>query len=235
MKTLIVVPIYNEVPTIRKMLEHLDSIKKKDEELLIVDDGSRDGSSEIISQFNSLKKITHRKNFGYGKSLIDGFDFAIEGGYDLVITLDCDFQHRPELIPVFKEKIKQVDILSGSRYKHGVTNGAPQDRVRINGEITKLINKNTSLNITDAFCGFKAYKVESLEKLELSEWGYGMPVQMWVQVDVNDLEIKEYPVEAIYCNEERNFKGQFRNPKERLSYYKKVFNNEISKLKEQNE
>lgn len=230
MNTLIVIPIFNEVSTIKNLLEHLLDMVSKDEHILVIDDGSTDGSSQILSSYPNISKITHPRNQGYGASLIDGFNFAKVKEYQLVITLDCDFQHRPELIPVFKTEIAYLDILSGSRYINGIPSNVPKDRVDINGIMAKLINDYTGFNITDAFCGFKAYKVKALRKLNLTEKGYGLPIQLWIQARKANLKIKEYPVSAIYCDRRRNFKGQFEDAQHRLKYYKRIFFEELNKF-----
>lgn len=227
MRTLIIIPIFNEVSTIKGLLRNVLETKKENEDIVVIDDGSTDGSSEMLDRYKDIMKVTHSQNQGYGVSLIDGFNFAKENDYQLAITLDCDFQHPPELIPVLKEKIREVDILSGSRYIHGIPTSAPQDRVTINLEITELINKYTNLNITDAFCGFKVYRVSALKKLNLTEQGYGLPIQLWIQVERANLRIKEYPVKAIYCDRRRNFKNQFEDAEHRLRYYKKVLFEEL--------
>jgi len=231
MKTLIIIPVFNEVSNIKDFLKYILENLGKKEEILMIDDGSTDGSSEILSTFKDINMISHSKNQGYGQSLIDGFYFAIVKNYDVAITLDCDFQHCPEAIPVFEKNIGELNILSGSRYLNKIPLHAPKERVKVNQEITKLINKHTNLNITDAFCGFKAYSVEALKKLNLTEKGYGLPIQLWIQASKTALKIKEYPVKAIYCDRRRNFKGQFEDSQHRLKYYKQILFKELNKFK----
>src|ERR1700740_2856950 len=98
--------------------------------------------------------------------------------------MDCDGQPEPERIPVLLEAIHDADIVSGSRYLRDFrqqTLPTPADRREINQIITAELNEELGLNLTDAFCGFKAYRREALEQLHVSETGWGMPLQLWVQ------------------------------------------------------
>lgn len=237
-ESLILIPIYNEQKHIFNVLREVR--KYSSEDLLVVNDGSTDKSKEIIEQFASCAKlkgeliiINHSINEGYGQSLIDGINFAQNNNYKYLVTLDCDEQHEPHLIPQFLKEIKKgkVDIVSGSRYlsPQRQIDTPPRDRYRINHQITKLINKITNYGLTDSFCGFKAYRVESLKKLKLSEKGYGLPLQLLIQAYKNNLTIKELPVSMIYKDKNRTFGNYLDNPETRLKYYLKIIDNEVKR------
>src|SRR4051812_5475663 len=98
MRLLIAVPVYNELKYVVAVLE---KVKRFHPELLVVDDGSRDGTCEVLACRRDLHLIRHPTNFGYGQSLIDAFAYAAAHGYDWVVTMDCDEQHEPEMIPEF--------------------------------------------------------------------------------------------------------------------------------------
>jgi hypothetical protein len=184
--------------------------------------------------------LTHKSNEGYGKSLIDGFNYGINKKYKFIITMDCDKQHQPKDIKKFMRLIstEKWDIVSGSRYLNKLRKTEfkkiPKDRFKINKKITKKINRITKFNLTDSFCGFKAYKVSSLKKLFLTEPGYGMPVQFWIQAYKNRFKIKEIPIKPIYLDYSRNFKYQFKNPKERYKYYLGIIKRELKELENEN-
>ncbi len=235
---LIVIPIYNEQKHIFNVLREVR--KYSSEDLMVINDGSTDESKNIVEEIASCSKIkgkliviNHLKNEGYGKSLIDGINFARNNNYKYLLTLDCDEQHEPELIPQFFKEIKKekFDIVSGSRYLsfQKQIDTPPEDRYIINRKITRMINQVTSYGLTDSFCGFKIYRVESLKKLELTEKGYGLPLQLWVQAYKNNLTVKELPVSMIYKDKNRTFGNYLDNPETRLKYYQKIIDNEVKK------
>src|SRR6185295_11879338 len=127
--------------------------------------------------------LLHPENRGYGQSIIDSFKYADAHGYDWVITMDCDEQHEPEMIPQFIKEIRadRWDIISGSRYLRTNQNNdlPPTDRRAINVAVTTCVNDIYHLGLTDAFCGFKAHRVAAMRQLDLDEPGYAFPLQLW--------------------------------------------------------
>lgn len=237
-ESLILVPIYNEQKHIFNVLREVR--KYSPEDLLVVNDGSTDESREIVEEIASCAKlkgkliiINHSENEGYGKSLIDGINFAQKNNYRYLLTLDCDEQHEPELIPQFFKEIKkgEFDIISGSRYlsSQKQIDAPPEDRYTINRKITQLINEITGYRLTDSFCGFKVYRVEGLSKLELSEKGYGLPLQLWIQAYKNRLTVKELPVSMIYKDKDRTFGNYLDDAEKRIAYYQKIIDSEVRK------
>ena len=122
------------------------------------------------------------------------------------------------------------DILSGSRYyfPQNVEEKVPKERYIINRKITSIINRITGFGLTDSFCGFKAYKVEKLKLLHLTERGYGMPLQVWMQAWKAGLRIREIPVKLIYIDLTKRFHGILGNPDTRMQYYKMIIRKELS-------
>ncbi|MBO8142099.1 MAG: glycosyltransferase family 2 protein [Firmicutes bacterium] len=232
MADLVVIPVYNEAPSVERVLGEVRAAAPR-ADILVIDDGSTDGSSEILRRIPGIRVIRHRENLGYGAALLDGFAFAQENGYARVVTMDCDEQHEPRLIPEFLEHAREWDVVSGSRYldpsvpKRG---NAPEDRRRINALITERINQLTGYRLTDAFCGFKAYRVPALKRLELSERGYAFPLQFWIQAARAGLTVVERPVPLIYVpNFERRFGGDLDDADRRLKYYLEVIEKEVAK------
>ncbi|MGB9875944.1 MAG: glycosyltransferase family 2 protein [bacterium] len=221
-----VLPCYNEEKTIDQVLSGVFQWAS-DCDVLVVDDGSVDRTPLILGSYGNLKIIRHHINLGYGKALLDGFHFARENGYEVCITMDCDAQHEPALIPKFREEIKEWDVVSGSRYLKKPETVPPQDRYQLNMEITKIINEITGYKLTDSFCGFKAYFVPSLCKLNLTEAGYGLPVQFWIQAKRAGLRIKEIPVPLIYMDYSRTFPGKLKDSGERRKYYLEIIKKEL--------
>jgi dolichol-phosphate mannosyltransferase len=163
-------------------------------------------------------------NRGYGAALISAFDHALRHGYDVLVTMDCDGQHEPARIPCLLEAIDDADIVSGSRYLRDFRQNTPvpEERLRINRIVTSEINERFGLSITDAFCGFKAYRRAALAGLRITETGWGMPLQLWVQAARLGLRIKEIGVPRLYLDPNRAFGGVMNDADERLKYYRRV-------------
>ena len=228
MNTLIALPAYNEKKEIGIIISQ---IKKYDLDILVIDDGSTDGTQEELTNIENINTIVHEKNLGYGQTIIDAFKYGISNSYDSIITMDCDGQHIPDEVQIFLTQISNYDIVSGSRYLIQANKSDPQippDRYAINMEINQILSETTNLNLTDSFCGFKAYKTEAIKKMKLTEKGYGMPLQLWMQAWKLGLSIKEIPVELIYNNADKRFNGNLDNPTIRLNYYKEIINREMS-------
>lgn len=221
-------PVFNEAASVNEVL---DEVVRHSDDILVVDDGSSDGTSELLSQRNDIQIETHPENRGYGAALITAFDFARGNGYDVVVTIDCDGQHEPQRIPAFFEACTaDVDIVSGSRYLKQFEGDSepPEQRRRVNKMVTAELNRRLGLELTDAFCGFKAYRVEAITELRLEEFGYGMPLELWVHAAAARLRIVEVPVPLIYLDEKRSFGGVLDDALTRLEYYHLVIDRSIS-------
>jgi glycosyltransferase involved in cell wall biosynthesis len=227
-KTLLAIPVFNEQQYVNGVL---DAAKQYIRNILVIDDGSTDGTAALLSRREGISIITHPENRGYGKSLADAFAFARSRNYDWLITMDCDEQHEPSSIPCFLESIRNddADIISGTRYPQGheVEASVPEDRREINRLITSLLNNRLGLEITDAFCGFKAYRVAALSAISITVPGYAMPMQFWVQAARAGLRLRELPIRLIYKDPTRHFGGFLDDPEARLRHYLDVFEAEL--------
>ena len=230
MRTLVAIPVYNEA---RYLQGVLSKVRAYHGDILVVDDGSTDDTPGILAAERGLFHIRHEGNRGYGQSLIDAFGFARSHGYDWIITMDCDEQHEPAHIPEFLAVAASgdVDIVSGSRYLQRFSDNShpPDDRREINHRITGILNGVLGLRITDAFCGFKAHRVEAIACLHLTEQGYAFPLQFWVQAVRAGLRIRELPVRLIYNDPNRHFGGTLDDPHARLRHYLNVLSAELEK------
>ncbi len=231
-RILTALPVYNEEA---HLLEVLPEVQKYSSSVLVVDDGSTDRTPELLSQIPGIEVIRHPQNSGYGAGLRSAFQFAIEHDFDVLVTIDCDGQHQPQLIPamaaeVFADPEQPWDIVSGSRYLEIFDDNSvpPADRRGINIEITRQLNETLGLNLTDSFCGFKAYRVAALNCFDITELGYAMPLQFWVQAVQHHLRITEFPVPLVYLDEKRSFGGALDDAQKRLMYYREVLQREIS-------
>lgn len=232
MADLIVIPVYNEAPSIEYVLRRTAEAAPGID-ILVIDDGSTDESPQLLSARDDIRMLRHETNLGYGAALMAGFAYAREQGYERVVTMDCDEQHEPALIPEFLQLARRWDVVSGSRYMEGERpqlGEVPEDRRRINKMITDRINELTGYQLTDGFCGFKAYRVTALEGLELTETGYAFPLQFWLQAAAAKLTVTERPVPLIYVPSfERRFGGGLDDSERRLAYYNEVIEKEVAK------
>lgn len=222
MRLLTAIPVYNEEahlsPVLAEVLRYAGDV-------LVVDDGSTDRTPERLGEFPKIQVIRHEVNRGYGAALESAFRHAIEGGYDGLVTLDCDGQHEPKRIPEVAAPLDRFDIVSGSRYLRvfDPSQQPPEQRRRINVEVTRWLNECLRLNLTDAFCGFKAYRTSALKQLTIHDFGYAMPLEVWVQAAAKKLTIVEVPVPLIYLDEKRAFGGSLDDADYRLRHYRAVF------------
>ena len=228
-RLLTALPVYNEV---RHVTPVLDEVLRYSKDVLVVDDGSLDGTKELLAARNYIHVVRHPFNRGYGAALQSAFTFAQRNDYDVLVTIDCDGQHQPRLIPEFAAACEEADIVSGSRYlkKFEGDSAPPAARRQINEQITGEINCRLGLKLTDAFCGFKAYRVSALEKLNITEPGYAMPLELWVQAAHQNLKVIEFPVPLIYLEEARSFGGSLDDAETRLRYYRQIIDRSVAAL-----
>jgi glycosyltransferase involved in cell wall biosynthesis len=225
---LVAIPVFNEE---QHLLGVLRETRRYCSNILVIDDGSTDATPDLLDGSSDVQIVRHAENRGYGASLASAFRHAMCRGYDWLITMDCDEQHEPSAIPRFVEAAAsgEFDIISGSRYTGELDSGdiPPADRRRINGRITKLLNDRLGMSITDAFCGFKMYRVAALKHFSITVPGYAMPLQHWVQAWRANLRITELPVRLIYNDPTRHFGGLLDNPDSRFAHYLEVFEAEM--------
>ena len=223
MRLLTAIPVYNEERHLESVLQE---VRRYSPNILIVNDGSTDRTSALLQQQRDLQVVSHPKNRGYGAALISAFNHFLASDFDVLVTMDCDGQHEPSRIPVLLEALdSKTDIVSGSRNLRDFRQQSlptPADRRQINEIITAELNERLGLRLTDAFCGFKAYRRCPLTRLHLTETGWGMPLQLWVQAAWQGLHVKEVAVPRVYLDPNRTFGGVLNDADQRLAYYRRV-------------
>ncbi len=217
-------PVFNEAETVSEVLDRVAEHFSGD--VIVVDDGSTDDTPVLLAKRGDVAIVRLERNCGYGCALRIGFSIARDIGIDRIVTMDCDGQHEPAHIPDFLAALSGADIVSGSRYlpESGEVGQAPMDRREINARVTTQVNRVTGWSLTDAFCGFKAYRTEALSRLTLTEPGYAMPLELWVRAWQEGLTVTELPVERIYCDRDRTFGEDLDDPERRFAYYMSVWN-----------
>jgi dolichol-phosphate mannosyltransferase len=201
MKSLIIIPTYNERENIERIVPRVLG-QDPSINVLIVDDNSPDGTGQIAD--NMAEKddrifVIHRQNkSGLGTAYITGFKFALQNDYDLVFEMDCDFSHDPKYIPHFLEAIQDVDLVLGSRYISGVNViNWPMSRLLLSYYANVYSRIVTGLPVRDATGGFKCFRREVLEAIDLDEVksnGYSFQIEMSFRAWKKGFKIKEIPI-----------------------------------------
>lgn len=194
MRVLIIIPAYNEELTIGSVV----ALSKKYGDVLVVDDGSSDRTSEIAREAGALV-IRHESNMGKGRALKTGFEYALSKEYDVVVTIDADGQHNPDEIPRLLKPLigGEADLVIGSRYLGGSKKRVPLYR-RLG---LWILNKGTKLAAeteVDSQSGFRAISGKALGKLNLNSEGYSVETDMVVQAKEKGLRIVEVPISVRY-------------------------------------
>ena len=175
MKLTYLVTVYNEVKTVKKAIEQVVNIKYKNKEIIVIDNGSTDGSVEIINKFNKIKKILRKKNLGIGKTMEEGFKNST-GDFIFVQFSDLEYDHKRSIYMMNYAIKNNLDIVLGSRLKN-------KDSSKLNLIIKKpayiativctfLINFFYKKNFTDIIGG-KLYKRSSILKIPINSYHYG--------------------------------------------------------------
>ncbi len=201
MKTLIIIPTYNERENLRPLLQEIFSYAP-DTGVLIVDDNSPDGTGQLADEIhneNPQVSVQHRAGkLGLGTAYIAGFKYAIEHGYDAAFEMDADFSHDPKYLPDFLKKIEQADLVIGSRYIPG---GATPDWSLLRRFISGGGNIYTRLmlgsKIHDWTSGYRCYRRQALESIDLDSvrsQGYAFQIEMAYRVLRQGFRVVETPI-----------------------------------------
>ncbi len=172
MKTAIVIPTYNEAENIKELIEEILKIEE-DLEIIIVDDNSPDGTGEIVrdlaDKINKIHLIVRGGKKSEGKSRIDGCRYALVKGAEIIIEMDADFSHKPGYIPVFLSKIRENDIVIGSRcIPGGRETGRSPLRVLLSKFANFYIKKSYGIkNVYDCTSGYRCFRREVFDKIKL--------------------------------------------------------------------
>ena len=189
----VIVPVYNEKENIEALYKKLIKVLKKEDEIIFVDDGSTDGSYEVIKKIHErdgrVKCIKFARNFGKTAALMAGFEIA-KG--DAVVTIDGDLQNDPDDIPKLLEKLKEYDVVNGWRYDRKDPFFSKKLPSIISNKISRWL---TGLKIHDFNCGLKAYKKECIKDLEIyGEMHRYIPaILSWKGYSVGEVKVKHHP------------------------------------------
>ena len=186
MRRLIIIPTYNEKENVTKMIDRL-MVMPEGFDLLIVDDGSPDGTANLVREAQTrygerVAMIERSGKLGLGTAYIAGFKYALERGYDRIFEMDCDFSHNPDDLPRLDAMLESKSVAIGSRYSRGVNVvNWPMGRLLMSYFASKYVRIITCMPVADATAGCVGYRREVLEAIDFDRVamnGYGFQIEM---------------------------------------------------------
>ncbi len=192
---LVCIPAYNEEKAIgdlvRISLKHADKV-------IVCDDGSADSTAKIAKQ-SGATVISHKKNEGYGASIITLFDRARQENADIMVTIDGDGQHNPDQIPLLLDTLKEnsVDVVIGSRFLDK-SSSTPRYRKQGIKIITSAANFGADFKVSDAQSGFRAYSKKAIESIHPTETGMSVSTEILLKISNKGLSLAEVPITVSY-------------------------------------
>ena len=201
MKTIVISPTFNERKNIKIFIDAV-LIDNPDFDLLIVDDNSPDGTSEKVrelqSEFENLYLEVREKKLGLGTAYIYGFKWALNRKYDRIVQMDADLSHNPKDLAMMVKKLDDNDLVIGSRYIKGISVvNWPLRRLILSYGANTYSRMITGMPIMDGTGGFKAWKSEVLQDIDLDSvrsQGYSFQIEMNFRAWIKGYKLKELPI-----------------------------------------
>ncbi|MGC8498714.1 MAG: polyprenol monophosphomannose synthase [Acidimicrobiales bacterium] len=201
MRTLVVLPTYNEVLNIEPMVRALRRIVPE-ATILVVDDSSPDGTAararELGAAVGQVEVLERPAKAGLGGAYRAGFAWGLERGYELLVEIDCDFSHDPEMLPTLLHEARTFDVVIGSRYVvGGSTPRWSVPRLLLSRGGNWYASVMLGLRVHDATAGYRVYRAEALEQMDYESVradGYGFQIEMTFRARRAGLSISEVPI-----------------------------------------
>jgi dolichol-phosphate mannosyltransferase len=200
-KTLIVVPTYNEKDNLPSLLEALTGFPPEIH-VLVVDDGSPDGTGEIAARWSAdnprVHLIRRAGKMGLGSAYVAGFRWALERDYERIFEMDADFSHDPKYVPEMLAASETADLVIGSRYLTGVNVvNWPMSRLLLSWFANRYARLVSGLPVHDCTAGFKCFRREALQAVDLggiASGGYSFQIEMNYKVWKKGFRLAEVPI-----------------------------------------
>ena len=198
---IIIIPTYNERDNIGRLLERVMALPYG-LHVLVVDDGSPDGTAEIVKEWQAKEPRVHMLQrpgkMGLGSAYRDGFRYALDRGFEYIFEMDADFSHDPDAIGGFLAAAEEADVVLGSRYLNGISVvNWPLQRLLLSYFANAYTRWVTGLPLRDATGGFKCFRRRALEGIRLDNVksdGYGFQIEMSFRCWKKGFKIKEIPI-----------------------------------------
>lgn len=202
MRTLIVVPTFNEIENLKPLTEAILAAVPAGVDLLVVDDGSPDGTGQLadsLAGHNSRISVLHRaKKMGLGTAYVAGFKWGLERGYQALIEMDADFSHDPKYLPQLLDLLNSHDVAIGSRYVKGggtVNWGIGRKILSRGGSFySRLILGASIRDFTGGFNGWRRSVLESVHLDTLRSDGYSFQIELKYRAFLRSFRIAEFPI-----------------------------------------
>lgn len=200
-KALVIIPTYNEIENIKKLLHQIIEFLP-DINILVVDDNSPDGTGEYVKGLSlkdsRVKLLSRAGKLGLGTAYVEGFKYALANNYELAFQMDADFSHDPQELRNMLKEIENYDLVIGSRYIKGVNViNWPMKRLLLSYFANKYTKIVTGIPINDATGGFKCFRAEVLREINLDKIksnGYSFQIEMNFKAWKKGFRIKEIPI-----------------------------------------
>ncbi|MDX1607690.1 MAG: polyprenol monophosphomannose synthase [Candidatus Spechtbacterales bacterium] len=201
-KHLVIIPTYNEIDNIKELVPEILELPH-DFHILVVDDNSPDGTGELVEDMSlkheRINVLRRPWKEGLGKAYIAGFKWALDKDYDTILQMDADFSHLPDYLPRFIKKLNKHDLVIGSRCYNGRLSVVNWDikRVLLSRLGTTYARLVTGVPMTDATAGFKGWRREVLEAIDLDKVlseGYSFQIEMNWRAKQAGANIGEMPI-----------------------------------------
>lgn len=202
MRALIVVPTYNEIDNLGALSSAIMAVVPKNVELLVVDDGSPDGTGELadsLAKQNSRIHVIHRaKKMGLGTAYVNGFRWGLDQGFDVLIEMDADFSHDPKYLATMLQKLQKYDVAIGSRYVPGggtVNWGLGRKVISRGGSLySRILLAAPIRDFTGGFNGWRRAVLEAVDLQSLRSDGYSFQIELKYRAFLHSFKIFEFPI-----------------------------------------
>jgi dolichol-phosphate mannosyltransferase len=202
LKSLVIIPTYNERQNIAAMLQALLSLSVQGLEILVVDDQSPDGTGDVVAEIAQSESRVHllrrEKKMGLGTAYVAGFSYALQHDFEVILEMDADFSHDPKDVPRLLEAISSCDLIIGSRYVNGVNVvNWPLSRLLLSYFASVYTRAVTGLKIRDCTSGFKGFRRRVLEAIDLGgiqSDGYSFQIEMTFRAVHRGFVVNELPI-----------------------------------------